>query len=462
GPMPTSALPSATGVRPRPTWRAGALVYTPAGLATLFSWLLWGDFAFQIKERILTVAAPLVLRQLQASDFLVGALIGSLPQALGMIITPVIAVKSDRHRGRRGRRIPFLMVPAPIASLALIGMGYTRELGAWLDTLLASQSPGLITCQLLAFAVCWVVFDIFTVFVNAVFDSLINDVVPSSLIGKFFGLFRAVSLLAGIIFNFWIIGYVENHYQTIFLGLSVIYGGGLVLMCLYVREGPLPPPEASAREARPGFLKSAKTYVKECFANPYYVWVFLALTFGSLAGGPVNTFSIFYAQSLGISMERYGRLLVVTFITSFALSFVLGWLADKFHPLRVGLATLVLYAAVMLWGAWAATNETVFNIVFIAHGVLMGSYLTGTASIRQRLFPREKFAQFWSASNIVVGVGYVVIPPAVGALLDATGHVYRYTFIGGGIIALIGIAAYAAVYRRFTALGGPTAYVPPR
>jgi len=42
-------------------------------------------------------------------------------------------------------------------------------------------------------------------------------------------------------------------------------------------------------------------------------------------------------------------------------------------------------------------------------------------------------------------------------LLDATGHVYRYTFIGGGIIALIGIAAYAAVYRRFPALGGPTA-----
>jgi hypothetical protein len=41
------------------------------------------------------------------------------------------------------------------------------------------------------------------VIANAVFGGLINDVVPPALIGRFFGLFRAVSLLAGIIFNFW-------------------------------------------------------------------------------------------------------------------------------------------------------------------------------------------------------------------------------------------------------------------
>lgn len=442
------------------TWRAGALVYTPAGLATLFSWLLWGDFAFQLKERILVVAAPLMLRQLQASDFLVGLLVGSLPQALGMIITPIIAVKSDRHRSRWGRRIPFLFVPAPIASLALIGMAFTPELGGWLHALLGRESLTLVACQLIAFAVCWTVFDLFTVFVNAVFESLINDVVPRTLIGKFFGFFRAVSLLAGIIFNFWIIGHVQEHFRILFIALSVAYGGGLCLMCLYVREGPLPPLDPEA-QAKPGFLRSTKMYFKECFANPYYVWVFLAMTLGQLASGPVNTFSIFYAQSLGISMERYGKLFVVTFVASFLLSFVLGWLADKFHPVRVGIVTLVLYAANMVWGAFAATNETTFTIVFILHGVLMGSYLTGTASIRQRLFPATKFAQFWSASNIVVGLGYVVIPPAVGLWLDATGNVYRYTFAGGAAIAVCGLVAYAVVYRRFMALGGPRSYVPP-
>ena len=458
--MSLSTLSSPVGAEPKRTWRAGALVYTPGSLAALFSWLLWGDFAFQLKERILVAAAPLMLRQFQASDFLVGVLVGSLPQALGMIITPIVAVKSDRHRSRWGRRIPFLLVPAPIASAALIGMAYTPELGAGLHALLAANSPGMVACQLIAFAVCWTVFDLFTVFVNAIFESLINDVVPRSLIGKFFGLVRAVSLLAGIIFNFWIIGHVQEHFRIIFIALSVIYGGGLCLMCLYVREGPLPPPDAAER-ARPGFWVSAKSYLKECFANPYYLWIFVALTAGALASGPVNTFSLFYAQSLGMSLERYGKLMVATFVISFLLSFVLGWLADKFHPVRVGLVTLVLYAATMVWGAWGATSEATFTVVFILHGVLMGSFLTGTASIRQRLFPAKKFAQFWSASNIVTAVGYIVVPPAVGLWLDATGNVYRYTFAGGAAIALLAIVSFAVVYRRFMALGGPRGYVAP-
>jgi len=377
-----------------------------------------------------------------------------------MIITPVIAVKSDRHRGRWGRRIPFLLAPAPIASLALLGMGFTVELGGLLHGALAGASPGPVACQLIAFGVCWVVFDIFTVFVNAIFDSLINDVVPQSLIGKFFGLFRAVSLLAGVIFNFWIIGHVETHYKIIFIALSVVYGGGVMLMCLFVREGPLPPQQASDTTKR-GFFATANTYLRECFTNPFYLWVFMALMFGALAGGPINTFSIFYAQSLGISMERYGKLLVVTFVMSFALSFVLGWLADKFHPIRLGIATLTLYLLVTAWGAFAATDQTTFSIVFVAHGVLMGSYLTGTASIRQRLFPARSFAQFWSASNIVVALGYILIPPAVGAFLDATGHVYRYTFAGSAILAIIGIVSYAIVYRKFLVLGGTDHYSPP-
>lgn len=455
--MPIPHPPAST----QRTWRAGALVYTPASLTTLFSWLLWGDFAFQIKERVLVVAAPLMLRQLQASDFLVGALVGSLPQALGMIITPVLAVKSDRYRSRWGRRIPFLLVPAPIASLALIGMAHTFELGAWLNALLAESSPGLISCQLIAFGVCWTLFDLFTVFVNAIFESLINDVVPRTLIGKFFGLFRAVSLLAGIIFNFWIIGHVEDHFRIVFIILSVVYGGGLCLMCLYVREGPLPPPDPAAETVKPGFIAAAKTYIRECYTNPYYVWIFVAMTLGALAGGPVNTFSVFYAQSLGMSMERYGKLLAATFVISFLLSFVLGWLADRFHPLRVGMAALVLYAATMAWGTWGATSEAAFSVLFILHGILMGSYLTGIASIRQRLFPQKKFGQFWSASNIVIGIGYIIVPPAVGLWLDATGNIYRYTFAGGGVIALAAIGAYYLVLRRFMALGGPARYVPP-
>lgn len=450
---------------PRPetpkTWRAGTLVYSTAGLLALFGWLLWGDFAWQMKERAVTPVAQLMLRQFEASDFLVGLLVSSLPAALGLLLGPVISVRSDRHRGPWGRRLPFLMLSTPFIVAGMAGLAYAPGLGAWLDGALGASSPGLASCRLIAFGVFWGLFEVFTIIANAVFGGLINDVVPQAVIGRFFGLFRAVSLAAGMIFNFWMIGHAEEHFAAIFLGLGALYGVGLTLMCLRIREGdyPPPPPRATGGGVLP--IAPVKAYFKECYANPYYLWIFLALTLGVLSGGPVNTFSVFYAKSIGMDMTAYGRLLVVTYAVSFTLSFFLGWLADKFHPLRLGMTAIAAYAVVMLWGGVVATDERTFALVFVAHGVLQGAFITGTASLGQRLFPTAKFAQFSSAAGIVSALGFVVLPPTLGILLDTTGHVYRYTFLLSGALSILALAAYAIVYRRFLTLGGHAAYRAP-
>jgi hypothetical protein len=86
------------------TWKAGTLTYTAAGLVVLFAWLLVGDFAWQLKERSVGATAQLILKKFGAADLLVGLLIGSVPAALGMIIGPVISMRSDRFRSRWGRR----------------------------------------------------------------------------------------------------------------------------------------------------------------------------------------------------------------------------------------------------------------------------------------------------------------------------------------------------------------------
>jgi len=49
-------------------WRTGTLVYTTAGLVVLFCWLLWGDFAWQMKERSVTSVVQLMFLKFQASD----------------------------------------------------------------------------------------------------------------------------------------------------------------------------------------------------------------------------------------------------------------------------------------------------------------------------------------------------------------------------------------------------------
>jgi MFS family permease len=182
---------------------------------------------------------------------------------------------------------------------------------------------------------------------------------------------------------------------------------------------------------------------------------------GGVIALPVNTFSVFYAKSVGLNMDRYGELLVITYCFSLALSYLLGWMADRFHPLRIGLAALVLYAITMIWGGFVATEEKAFSIAFVAHGVLTGTYFTATASLGQRLFPRAKFAQFASAAGIMSAMGFMLVPPALGWFLDSIGQVYRYTFLIGGVLAVLAAAVFAVVLVKFKQLGGDSGYSPP-
>jgi len=444
-------------------WRAGSLIYTTPALIGLFAWLLWGDFAWMIKERSVLPVAQVFLKKFEASDLLVGLLVGSLPAALGMILGPVISVRSDRHRGRWGRRIPYLLIPTPFAALAMMGLAFTPRLGGSLHTWLGAGSPGETTCVLIAFALFWTVFEVASVIANAVLGGLINDVVPPEVIGRFFGLFRAVGLIAGIVFNFWLMGYAEEHYFWIFVGVGALYGAGFTLMCLRVKEGeyPPPPPVDDRVSLFAGIRASIAAYLRECFTHRYYLWVFGATTVATLVFVPFNTFAVFYAKSVGVSMDAFGKYLALTFAVSFVLSYPLGWLADRFHPLRVGIATMALYAGVALWAGLAASDARSFLVAFVLQGVLSGTYYTATASIGQRLYPRAKFAQFASAAGLLVAASVMVVPPLVGLYLDSTGHVYRHTFLAGAGLAVLALVALVVVNRRFMALGGPKGYVAP-
>lgn len=441
-------------------WTVGTLAYTSGGLAALFLWLLGGDFAWSLKERAVVPVAQLMLRTFEASDFLVGLLVGSIPAALGMILGPIVSVKSDRHRGRLGRRIPFLLIPTPFIVLSMFALGCTPRFAEAIHRFLGQTSPGLAMIGISLFMVFWFVFEIATVIANIIFGALINDVVPQPLIGRFFGLFRAVGLVAGILFNATIIGYAETHYLEIFLGIGLLYGLCLVAMCLRVREGQYPAEEREAAKKTARF-EAVGSYFRECYRNPYYRWLFAAATFGMLANVPVNSFSVFFAKSLGLEIDVYGKCLAVTYVISLILAYPLGVMADRFHPLRLGLWISLLYGVLMLWAAIATVDAKTFCIFFVVHGVITGSYMTASASLGQRLFPQVKFAQFASAFGLVFGVGFIVAAPLTGLLLDSLGHAYKYTFLVSGCLALLGAGAFAVTQRFFMRLGGDSQYVAP-
>lgn len=454
---------SAGGSAPRPkTWQAGTLSYTTAGLVALFCWLLWGDFAASLKDRSVPAVVQLLLKKFEASDTIAGLLIGSLPAVFGLVVIPIVSYRSDRHRGRWGRRIPYLLFFTPLAALSMIGLAFSPDMGAFLDRFLGARSPGLNPSILIFFGLFWATFEFASIILaGSLIGALINDVVPRPVLGRFFGLFRALSLIAGMIFNYWLLGKAETHYVWVFIGIGALYSVGFTLMCLKVKEGDYPEPPPAKPGVAGGFFAAAGQYFRESFTKPYYLWVFVAINLTWMAFVPVNLFGVFFAKSVNMNMDTYGKIWAFTYLISLGLAYVLGWLADRFHPLRVGMVVLALYAVATLWGGLFATNAARFAIALVATGVLSGMWQTATASLPQRLLPQASFAQYASAMGIVGGLCNIVLPPLVGRFLDLTGHVYRYTHFVSCGLAVLALATSFIVYRKFTALGGPKGYVAP-
>jgi len=117
---------------------------------------------------------------------------------MGLIFGPIIAYKSDRHRGPWGRRIPFLLVSTPLVVLSMLGLAFSPEIGGFFHGLfglsVGSKQPS---------SSPWFILD----------GIRSRDIIANSVstadqrccshagIGRFFGFFRALSLLAGVAFN---------------------------------------------------------------------------------------------------------------------------------------------------------------------------------------------------------------------------------------------------------------------
>jgi len=402
----------------------------------------------------------LLFQKFGASNFVSSLLIATLPYGLILLIGPIVSYRSDRYRSCWGRRIPFLAIHIPFVVLSMVAVAFSPILGQGLHQILGTYSPGLSTCTLIIIALGWGVFELATVVANAVFYGLINDVVPSSLLGRFYGVFRAISLIASILFNYFIFGKAEEHFPIVFLGIGLVYGLSFTMMCLKVKEGEYaPPPEPKAGAGN--FFTAARTYFHECFSKPYYLWVFVSIALPWIAFIGVNHFSVYFAKSLAMDMGFYGKCLALTYGCSLVLSYPLGMLADKFHPLRTSLVVISLYALVTAAGAIFSTNPETFAVFFVLHGILSGAWFTSSASLPLRMFPKENFSQFYSALNMFIGLGIMTAGPIVGKLIDFTNKFYQLTFIASSTLAFLAIFIGLIVHAKFMKLGGPKDYAPP-
>ncbi len=401
---------------PEARYTVGSLSYTRSGLMTVFFWVLWGDFCFQIMELVLPRIFPLYLLDQKAglgvSNMTVWWIMICIPQIFGIFVGTAVSYKSDRYRGRWGRRIPFIVWTMPFIVLSLVGLGCSEWFRHFFQrsTLPATLHLEPITATILVIGFFSVLFAFGNEFVNSVYWYLFADVVPEAFLGRFFGLFRVVSTGAGMLFSALVFPHAQTHMDVIFLGAALLYGIGFSLMCWKVKEGHYPPPEDIGQ--RPGIIRQVELYVTQCFSHKMYLATFCYTMCAALAGTAGMGAVIFAKDALHITLVQIGLVAAVVQGISIALAFPTGWLADKVRPLRM-LAVMQLLAAPIQFGMFYFQHD--FKTYVIFQGVsLIFFALTGAASapLLMTIFPKEKFGQYASCNGMMKSValllGFVV------------------------------------------------------
>lgn len=456
-------------------FRCGTLVYTKAGLFTLFAWLLLGDFCYYLMETVWPKVLPLMLKAEGASNLVLALVITSIPSAMNFVLNPIISTFSDRYRSRLGRRIPFLLLATPFVTLFLVLLGFSRDLGKWTHLLLSGPFPELapatVTVTLISLLV--VCFRFFELFINTVYWYLFNDVVPVAFMGRFLGMFRVVGAGAGALFNFFLFPYAESHTSRLFFGVAVLYGFAFMLMSLNVKEGAYPPPSRVDTGKSP-VLAYIKTFFRESFSHRIY-WLIYGYTTLFYAAGTIQIFMIFMAFSIGLTIDDVGKIASIALVVNMALMYPFGALVDRFHPLRVVLVAQVgfcLVALSQLIFLFVDFSKPVAFWVYAAMEAIALPFIAANAAaglpLAMRLFPHDRFGQFCSANAMCGAVGITVGGLAAGGYLDLMKSVferenYYYRFAPLWSLVLIGLSFFVCtlVFREWKRLGGDKSYTPP-
>jgi MFS family permease len=442
-------------------FRVGTLIYSRAGLVTLFAWLLWGDFVYTLMENVMPHLLPLVLRDNGVSNQALAFIVSSIHMVINAIANPIISYKSDRFRSRWGRRRPFILATTPFVVILLAMIPFAPEISRyvggidWIAVLLKS-SP--VTTIVLISGILVVAFQIFNMFVSSVYYYLIADVVPEAFIGRFYGLFRVFGTLAGLTFNYFIFGMAQTHMHEIFIGIALFYGFFITLMCLQVKEGEYPPPDQ--KEERGHWWSGIRNYAEECFGHRIYLLIFAVYGLNVWSGAS-SVFNIFFVRDqLGLTLDQFGKMSSYIGVACIIIIYPLGILIDHWGSHKSIIAACFAACAFRLAGFFMIHDywtlllwSFLVNVPLAMVGLAMSKWLID-------LYPRERYGQFGSASAMTASIGGAMLGPLSGLFFDCIKD-YRYVWLWPVFFHLgAGFAAWL-VYSKWKSMGGEAGYKAP-
>ncbi len=224
--------------------------------------------------------------------------------------------------------------------------------------------------------------------------------------------------------TFFLFRYASSHTSMIFFGVAVLYGTGFLLMCLNVKEGSYPPPEAMHME-KPSPLAYIRTFFQECFSHRLFCLVF---AYSGIIGfaGTINAFSIFMEFSIGLNLEEIGQIAGAALFIGMLLMYPMGSSGRSLPPSTASswpaLAVFASVETIKLLFLFFEFQKAISFWIYAAIAVIAIPINVANAAAQlpllMRLFPHERFGQFCAANAVCGALGMIVGGFLGGLFLD--------------------------------------------
>ena len=349
---------------------------------------------------------PIFLREYDLSLWLVG-LVMTFDNIAGVTIQPYVGFLSDRTRTRFGRRMPFLMIGAPIGAIffSLIAVLH-----------LAAPNFALLMAVINIMNIAMAIFRTPTV-------ALMPDITPSPLRSKANGI---INLMGGLGATLAFLGgaflYRAGRGLPFYVSAAVSLVATAVVV-LIIRE-----PKGLEEEAteQAGVLSTIQAIVKD--EEKSGLFILLAIFSWFMGYNALETFWTTYGKEfLGIPESTAAAML--TYVSAAFLVFALpaGFIATRFGRRRTILAGLAIMAVFIL-GGYFTTNMTYLTAMLVIAGIAWALININSFPMVSDIAPAGKIGSYTGLYYSFSMLAAITAPPIVGGLMDVFGHRVLFLF----------------------------------
>jgi MFS family permease len=374
-------------------------------------------FGLALAISTLTTYGPVILIKLAESPTVVGALIGG-EGALALVVPITAGAISDRlPPSPLGRRLPFVLLGAPLAAAALVLLPF-------------SSSIGIAGAAVLVFFVGYYVY-------YPPYRALYADLLPRRLYARAQA-GQAIARGAGLGFALLVGGLLLGLWQPLpfLIAAGILAATTIALLPVFrlqsrCSNAAVPYQAASLRI----LLKSPGLRV---FAVVNALWEF------SFAG--LKSFIVLYVvRGLGLSAAVASAVIAVVAVAYIVGAPLAGWLADRYGLLRVLRLASLVYGAGLLIGVLPHTLPPLLiglPVVALAGAIV----LTLPQALAFSLAPVGSEGAAAGLQDFSRGIGVVLGPIVVGAAIGISEPLFTSTHGYASMWPVIGLPVLVAAF----------------